>query len=61
MNLLSLFIPVILGLLAGYLVNYVSDVLPFTRRFSQPSLPKLLNPFFLERLPALTSLPLVRT
>lgn len=35
MNLISLFIPVMLGLLAGYVVNYISDVLPFTRRFSQ--------------------------
>jgi leader peptidase (prepilin peptidase) / N-methyltransferase len=45
MNLLSLFIPVILGLLAGYLVNYVSDVLPFTRRFSQPNCPNCSTPF----------------
>ena len=37
MNPISLLIPVILGLAAGYLVNYVSDVLPFTRRFSQPA------------------------
>ena len=36
MNLISLLIPIVLGLAAGYLVNYVSDVLPFTRRFSQP-------------------------
>jgi leader peptidase (prepilin peptidase)/N-methyltransferase len=40
MNLLSLLIPLILGLLAGYFVNYVSDVFPFTRRFSQPTCPK---------------------
>jgi leader peptidase (prepilin peptidase) / N-methyltransferase len=39
MNLISLIIPVILGLFAGYLVNYISDVLPFTRRFSQPACP----------------------
>lgn len=45
MNLLSLLIPVILGLLAGYLVNYVSDVLPFTRRFSQPNCPNCSTPF----------------
>ena len=37
MNLISLFIPFLLGLLAGYVVNYISDVLPFTRRFSQPA------------------------
>ena len=39
MNPISLSIPVILGLLAGYLVNYLSDVLPFTRSFSQPACP----------------------
>lgn len=39
MNLISFSIPVILGLAAGYLVNYVSDVLPFTRRLSQPACP----------------------
>src|SRR5574342_236177 len=39
MNLISLLIPLILGLAAGYLVNYVSDVLPFTRRLSQPTCP----------------------
>lgn len=39
MNLISLFIPVILGLVAGLLVNYLADVLPFTRRLSQPTCP----------------------
>ena len=37
MNLISLFIPIFLGLLAGSVINYISDVLPFTRRFSQPA------------------------
>jgi len=32
----TLLIPVALGWLAGLFINYVSDVLPFTRRFSQP-------------------------
>lgn len=45
MNLISLFIPVILGLAAGYLVNYISDVLPFTRRFSQPTCPNCATPY----------------
>jgi leader peptidase (prepilin peptidase)/N-methyltransferase len=45
MNLISLFIPVILGLAAGYGVNYVSDVLPFTRRFSQPACSNCSAPF----------------
>ena len=39
MNLISLLIPLILGLVAGYFVNYLSDVLPVTRRFSQPTCP----------------------
>ena len=45
MNLVLLFIPVVLGLAAGYFVNYVSDVLPFTRRFSQPACPNCSTPF----------------
>ena len=32
----TLVIPVFLGWIAGLFINYVSDVLPFTRRFSQP-------------------------
>lgn len=35
----TLLIPLLLGWLAGLFINYVSDVLPFTRRFSQPSCP----------------------
>ena len=45
MNLISLFIPLVLGLAAGYLVNYISDVLPFTRRLSQPTCPKCSGTF----------------
>jgi leader peptidase (prepilin peptidase)/N-methyltransferase len=30
-------LPAILGLLAGFLVNYLGDVFPHTRRFSQPN------------------------
>lgn len=36
----SILIPIALGWLAGYLVNYLGDVLPVTRRFSQPVCPK---------------------
>lgn len=32
----TLLIPIALGWLAGLFINYVSDVLPFSRRFSQP-------------------------
>lgn len=30
-------LPILAGLLAGWLVNYLADVLPVTRRFSQPT------------------------
>jgi prepilin signal peptidase PulO-like enzyme (type II secretory pathway) len=30
-------VPILLGCIAGYFVNYLADVLPFTRRFSQPA------------------------
>lgn len=36
MDIILLF-PIILGWLAGYFVNYAADILPFTRRFSQPA------------------------
>ena len=41
----TLLIPVALGWLAGLFINYVSDVLPFTRRFSQPACPYCQAPF----------------
>jgi leader peptidase (prepilin peptidase)/N-methyltransferase len=39
MSNLTFVFPVTLGWLAGWLVNYLSDVLPVTRRFSQPACP----------------------
>lgn len=33
---ITLIVPIIIGWIAGLVVNYLSDVLPFTRRFSQP-------------------------
>ena len=33
----TLLIPIFLGWIAGLFINYVSDVLPLTRRFSQPT------------------------
>jgi leader peptidase (prepilin peptidase)/N-methyltransferase len=45
MNYFSLLFPIFLGLIAGYFVNYVSDVLPFTRRFSQPACPNCNKAF----------------
>ena len=41
----TLFIPIILGWLAGLFINYASDVLPRTRRFSQPVCPHCQTPF----------------
>jgi leader peptidase (prepilin peptidase) / N-methyltransferase len=48
MNFISLFIPVLLGILAGYVVNYVADVLPFTRRLSQPTCPACSQSYSLK-------------
>jgi leader peptidase (prepilin peptidase)/N-methyltransferase len=36
---------ILLGWIAGWLVNYLSDVLPVTRRFSQPTCPNCQTPF----------------
>lgn len=36
---ITLLFPILLGWLAGLFVNYASDVLPVTRRFSQPACP----------------------
>src|SRR5215216_4311441 len=41
----TLLIPVVFGWFAGLFINYVSDVLPFTRRFSQPTCPECQTPF----------------
>jgi len=42
---ITLFVPILLGWLAGYFVNYASDVLPSTRRFSQPTCSHCQTPF----------------
>lgn len=42
---ISLIIPIILGWLAGLIVNYLSDVLPITRKFSQPACLQCGAPF----------------
>jgi prepilin signal peptidase PulO-like enzyme (type II secretory pathway) len=44
MNLMLL-IPIAFGLVAGFFINYVSDVLPHTRRFSQPMCLHCQTPF----------------
>ena len=41
----TLLIPAVLGWLAGLFINYASDVLPLTRRFSQPACPQCQTPF----------------
>jgi leader peptidase (prepilin peptidase)/N-methyltransferase len=43
MNLII--IPVLLGWLSGWLVNYLADVLPVTRRFSRPACPNCQTPY----------------
>jgi len=40
-----LLLPVLLGWVAGLFVNYASDVLPVTRRFSPPACPHCQTPF----------------
>jgi leader peptidase (prepilin peptidase)/N-methyltransferase len=42
---ITLIIPVAFGWAAGLFINYVSDVLPSTRRFSQPVCPHCQAPF----------------
>lgn len=43
-----LIIPIILGLLAGWLVNYIADVLPLTRRFSAPTCTQCQSQFSIK-------------
>ena len=42
---LTLLLPIVLGWLAGLFINYCADVLPLTRRFSQPVCRKCGAPF----------------
>ncbi|MBL8050057.1 MAG: hypothetical protein JNM46_02460, partial [Anaerolineales bacterium] len=42
---ISLIIPIIVGWLAGVIVNYLSDVLPRTRRLTQPVCLQCNEPF----------------
>lgn len=42
---ITLIAPILIGWLAGTLVNYLADVLPFTRRFSQPVCHQCNAPF----------------
>src|SRR6266487_3072386 len=41
----TLLIPIVLGWVAGLFINYASDVLPFTRRFSKPNCLECQTPF----------------
>jgi leader peptidase (prepilin peptidase)/N-methyltransferase len=41
----TLLFPVVLGWLAGFFINYVADVLPMTRHFSQPACLECQAPF----------------
>ena len=42
---LTILLPLLLGLIGGYFVNYIGDVLPTTRRFSQPACRHCENSF----------------
>jgi leader peptidase (prepilin peptidase)/N-methyltransferase len=42
---ITVLIPILLGWLAGLFINYASDVLPHTRRLSQPACTHCQNPF----------------
>ena len=42
---ISIIIPLLLGWCAGLFINYASDVLPITRRFSQPTCTQCQAPF----------------
>jgi leader peptidase (prepilin peptidase) / N-methyltransferase len=41
----TLIVPILLGWVAGLFVNYASDILPATRRFSQPACPHCQTPY----------------
>lgn len=41
----TLIVPILLGWLAGLFINYTSDVLPVSRRFSHPACPHCQTPF----------------
>ena len=41
-------VSLLFGWLAGWLVNYLADVLPLTRRFSQPTCPQCNTPFAMK-------------
>lgn len=41
----ALIFPILLGWFAGIIINYLADVLPITRRFSQPACPQCSAPF----------------
>lgn len=42
---ITLVIPLVLGWAAGLFINYTADVLPFTRRFSQPACTQCASPY----------------
>ena len=45
---LTLLLTIITGAAAGYLINYLVDVLPETRRFSQPRCPECETPYSIK-------------
>lgn len=47
-DLYALFITIFIGIVLGILINYLADVLPLTRRFSQPTCPKCNHKYSLK-------------
>lgn len=45
MDIMAIIANIMLGWIAGWLVNYLTDVLPITRRFSQPTCPNCHTSF----------------
>lgn len=45
LNIVHLILVAIVGLASGYLINYLADVLPKTRRFSKPDCPDCETPY----------------
>jgi leader peptidase (prepilin peptidase)/N-methyltransferase len=42
---ISIFIPILLGWVGGLFINYIADVLPYTRKLTHPTCPHCQTPF----------------
>jgi len=48
LNIISFLLPIILGTIIGFLINYLSDVLPCTRRLTRPVCPDCDQPYSIK-------------